>query len=194
MDNREVDVREVRRQEEEKALAHMRKETPFGMRRSVLQDWVQTLTFMQQAVLLCALRGPDGIRKDHPCKVLLRWYRRSILIAAFERRALTDPYEGGGGSFTGVCKSPEVEGLDQAAKLYLRFVDELPHHFQLHFMHGAEILGYKHPLSFHREWWGRFYLSIVNDAHLNAETETQLDYRLGDYEAHWREKEEAPAL
>ncbi|SDF30085.1 hypothetical protein SAMN04488105_116128 [Salipiger thiooxidans] len=28
---------------------------------------------------------------------------------------------------------------------YLQSLDELPHHFQLHFMHAAEIIGYKHP-------------------------------------------------
>jgi len=33
--------------------------------RSVLQDWVHELTFMQQSVLIAAVRGPDGIRKDH---------------------------------------------------------------------------------------------------------------------------------
>ena len=61
--------------------------------RSVLQDWVMNLTFMQQSVLLTSLRAPDGIRKDHPVKVLCRWLRRCILISAFDKRPLLDPYE-----------------------------------------------------------------------------------------------------
>lgn len=40
---------------------------------------------------------------------------------------------------------------------YLKYVDELPHHFQLHFMHAAEILGYKHPDDVVRRFWNTTY-------------------------------------
>ena len=113
---------------------------------SVLQEWVMALPLMQQTVLIAAVRGPDGIRKDHPTKVLCRWLRRCFLISAFEGVAILDPYDPGGGSFSGPCRTDTVDGLDAAVDLYLRSVDELPHHFQLHFMHAAEILGYKHPV------------------------------------------------
>jgi hypothetical protein len=161
---------------------------------SVLQEWVHDLTLMQQSVLISAVRGPDGIRKDHPVKVLCRWLRRSFLLSAFDGRALTDPYEAGGGSFTGPCKTSSVEGLDHAAELYFRSIDELPHHFQLHMMHAAEILGYKHPDEFARVWWNKFYLHIVKDAHLYPEPEKQMDYRLGDKENQWREGETVTAV
>ena len=161
--------------------------------RSVLQDWVCRLPFMQQSVLIAAVRGPDTIRKDHPVKVLCRWLRRSFLISAFDGRALLDPYEAGGGSFTGPCKNDQVEGIDHALDLYLRSIDELPHHFQLHFMHAAEILGYKHEDPGVRDWWRHCYLKIVNDAHLRPEPEEVMDKRLGDREADWRGAEEAIA-
>jgi hypothetical protein len=170
-----------------------RNEVPAGERRSVLQDWVHELTFMQQSVLIAAVRGPDGIRKDHPVKVLCRWLRRSFLISAFNRCALLDPYEQGGGSFTGPCRNDEVEGLAHALELYLRSVDEIPHHFHLHFMHAAEILGYKHPVIGIKHWWHTCYLKLVNDAHLYPETEEEMDKRLGDYEEHWRAREEVTA-
>ncbi len=204
-------------------------------RRSVCQDWVHELTFMQQSVLLCALRGPDGIRKNHPVKVLCRWLRRCVLLSAFDRRALWNPYEGGGGSFTGQCRQRDtnlddgadraevwvIRDVDHAFDLYLESVDELPHHFQLHFMHAAEILGYKFPdthgqgmmLGEYRapysevgdriwmpdgkltvkQWWLRTYLLLANDAHLRPEDEATLDKRLGDYDEHWREAEEVTA-
>ncbi len=141
---------------------------------------------MQQSVLIASVRGPDGIKKDHPVKVLCRWLRRSFMISAFNRRPLLDPYEPGGGSFTGPCSNGTVESYLEE---YLRCVDELPHHFQLHFIHASEILGYKHPDESIRLWWLNCYRALVKDAHLYPETEEQMDKRLGDYEDQWRASE-----
>lgn len=163
------------------------------MKRCVLQDWVQELTFMQQSVLIAAVRGPDGIAKNHPVKVLCRWLRRSVLLSAFDGAAILDPYRQGGGSFTGPCHSPVVRDLEHAMILYLESVDEIPHHFQLHFMHAAEIIGYKHSDEKVRKWWAECYLKLVNDAHLMPESEERMDYRLGDKEKQWRACEEVTA-
>lgn len=152
----------------------------------VIQDWVQELTLMQQSVLLTAIRGPDGVAKEHPAKEVLRWFRRCVLLAAFERRPIKSPYLSGGGSFTGPAKRP----LDEIANAYFDAVDELPHHFQMHLMHAAQIIGYKHPDRHHiGDWWLKFYLHYVNALHLEPETEAQLDRRLGDCEAAWRAAE-----
>lgn len=150
-----------------------------------VQSWLSDLTIMQQSVLLAAIRGPDGLDKNHVAKVLLRWYRRCILVSAFDGRALETPYEPGGGSFTGPCES----NIDDAVTEYLRSLDQVPHHFQLHFMHAAEILGYKHPHSFTKAWWHRVYRFLAQDMHLNPETEEQMDYRLGDCKVQWQSKE-----
>ncbi len=159
---------------------------------SVLQGWVHDLTFMMQSVLISATRGPDGVKKDHPVKVLCRWLRRCYLLSAFEKKAILDPYAPGGGSFTGPCVG-DLGGIKEYAKEYLRCIDELPHHFQLHMMHAAEILGYKHPDPSIRKWWNDFYLSIVNDAHLQPETQKKMEYRLADKEAQWKASEEVTA-
>lgn len=155
--------------------------------KSTVQDWVASLTRMQQAVLLSSIRGPDGLHKNHVAKVLLRWFRRCILIGAFEGRAFDDPYEEGGGSFTGPCKYEG--GVSAALKDYIRTLDEIPHHYQLHFMHAAEILGYKHPDPEKRNWWNRAYFDLAADMHLTPETCEEMDHRLGDSETQWREKE-----
>lgn len=160
------------------------------MSNSVFQPWVTELTLMQQTVLLTATRGPDGIAKDHIAKVILRWYRRCFLYSAFEKKIFKNPYEEGGGSFTGPCTEKDI---NICRDKYLRAIDELPHHFQLHLMHAAEILGYKHPRPGVRKWWFGFYRSIVEDAHLNIETEKELDYRLGDVIEQWAENENTPA-
>ena len=155
---------------------------------SVLQPWVEKLSFMQQSVLITATRGPDGLEKNHIAKMLLRWLRRCYLYCAFTHEIYSDPYEKGGGSFTGPCACD----LAQATETYFQKVDEVPHHFHLHLMHAAEILGYKHPESWIRDWWYDFYAAIVKDAHLNVETEEQLDYRLGDSKKQWEENEDNP--
>jgi len=115
--------------------------------------------------------------------------RRSFLLSAFEGEAILDPYTPGGGSFTGPCKNETVKDIDHALELYLRSVDELPHHFQLHFMHAAEILGYKHPDSAALRWWNKCYLELVNDMHLFPESEAEMDKRLGDNEESWRARQ-----
>lgn len=173
---------------------------------SALQEWTQGLTIMQQSVLLAAIRGPDTIRKDHVAKLLLRWFRRCILISAFDGRALTNPYEDGGGSFTGPSLRPAAtveEAREMADKWpvlmaellkdYLKTVDELPHHFQLHFMHAAEIIGYKHPDPTISAFWNYVYTRLVNDMHLLPEDEDHMDYRLGDCQQSWRACEEVVA-
>ncbi len=166
--------------------------TPFTERRSVLQDWVSTLTFMQQTVLLTAIRGPDGVHKDHPVKTLLRWYRRCVLISAFNRTTLADPYIPGGGSFTGPCPQNEagpIRSMEHAVELYFKAQDELPHHFIMHLTHAAEILGFKHPVPHIRLFWRTLYLTAVKKLHMHPETEEEMDKRLGDHEDAWKARE-----
>lgn len=193
-----------------------KKDTEVTLVRPAQQGWVTELSVMMQSVLFAAVRAPDGIRKDHPVKVIMRWYRRCVLMRAFERDACNNPFTSGGGSFTGpftrahavslgivsqghlardneLFLSPELgvawSIFDCTRDVYLRHVDELPHHFQLHLMHAAEIVGYHHPDPKTAEWWWTFYMMIVNDAHLYPETEEQLNLRLSDDPDEWRKRE-----
>ena len=170
--------------------AHFPKPTA-PRRRSVVQAWVtQTLSMMQQTVLLTAVRGPDGLRKESPAKPLLRAYRRDILLSATDGRILSDPTEDGGGSFTGPCTHPE--GLAGVMRDFIRGTDEYPHHFLMHVIHAVEILGYKHCDLEKRELWNWFYLALCNDAHMEPESEERLDFRLGDSREQWLETQNTP--
>ncbi len=152
--------------------------------RSVLQTWVMNLPLMQQSVLLTAIRGCDGLSKRHSSKYLLRWLRRGVLLSAFDRTVLIDPHDPRGGNFTGPI--PREDTLDSLADRYLNDIDEVPHHFHLHLVHAAEILGYKAPLKHVREFWQGFYERTARDMHMKPETEYELDDRLGDDEGQWR--------
>lgn len=159
-------------------------------KRSVVQEWTTELPMMQQTVLLTAVRGPDGLPKYHPTKYVLRWYRRCILLSALDGVVLQNPNEANGGSFTGPSVSVPpgwdwTEAMDRRVTEYLRALDEVPHHFQMHLMHAVEILGYKHPDEQVRSWWHQVYLRLVHDMHLWPETEEQLDQRLGDSREGW---------
>lgn len=176
------------------------------------QEWVCCLPIMQQSVLFAAVRGPDGIRKNHPVKAILRWYRRCILLSAFDGKALNDPFEPGGGDFTGPFDerqlvhyfhdaphpaSLKAKGLvkkvwAKVQEKYLAHVDELPHHFQLHLMHAAQIVGCHHPDDNIRLWWKTFYLKIVNDAHLHPESDEEMNRRLGDNPDDWKARMRLP--
>lgn len=159
--------------------------------KAVTQEWTHALSMMQQTVLLTAVRGPDGVAKYAGVKLLIRWYRRCVLLSAMDRRVLATPYEEGGGSFTGQSfDNPPEDGLwelamDEVVDRYLREVDSMPHHFHLHLMHAAEILGYKHSEERIRAWWLRVYCRLANDAHLHPETEVEMDERLGDTREGW---------
>ncbi len=168
---------------------------------TVLQPWVSRLTLMQQTVLLTAIRGPDGVSKYGPTKMLLRWYRRCMLLSAMDKRVLSTPYEAGGGSFTGPSlyrQSGDPEGwqlpMDDLVGSYLRELDAIPHHFQLHFLHAAQIVGYKHPDDAIRRWWYCTYERLVHDMHLWPETEEQMDRRLGDSRDQWLERNDVATI
>ena len=154
----------------------------------VVQSWVCELPMMQQTVLITAVRGPDGLPKYHPTKFVLRWYRRCILLSALDGEVLSDPVDPNGGSFTGPSVNPLSDWpaqMDDRVTEYLRALDEVPHHFQMHLMHAVEILGYKHPVEHIRNWWHLVYLRLVHDMHLWPETEEQLDQRLSDTREGW---------
>lgn len=159
------------------------------------QEWTHALSVMQQSVLLGAIRGPDGLPKYGSVKNLLRWYRRCVLISAMDGKVLDNPFDSNGGSFTGpsieVCHAPDgawEAAMDGIVGQYLRDLDAIPHHFQLHLLHAAEIVGYKHPDPRIRSWWCGVYHRLVHDMHLWPETPEQLDRRLGDSRTQWLER------
>lgn len=159
-----------------------------------MQPWTKELSFMQQTVLLTAVRGPDGLPKYGGVKMLLRWYRRCILLSSLDGVILTNPYDPGGGSFMGPSFDWNINAppapdwplsMWDILSDYLRELDAIPHHFQLHLLHSFEIVGYKHPDSGVRNWFFAAYKRLVEDMHLSIETEEQLDDRLSDERENW---------
>jgi hypothetical protein len=162
-----------------------------------LQEWVEDLSVMQQSVLMSAIRSHDGFEKYHQSKPLMRWYRRCVLISAFDGKAITNPYEAGGGSFTGPSCNPSSSKPDggdlrsdmqQVVDLFMTVRDAMSLHFFAHTMHAFEILGYKHPDAQIRSFWCEVYYRMAHALHVWPEMEEQMDSRLGDNEAGWADR------
>lgn len=150
-------------------------------RTSVAQSWVEALPIRMQSVLFSCVRGPDGTPKHGGPKLLTRWLRRCILVTHHDRRIYHSPWEeGGGGSFMRAWSLG-----DDPVKQYLDSIDVLPHHYQMHFLHAAEILAYRHPDSHVRSFWNGLYQLLVTDLHLNVETQPQFEVRYSDTSDGW---------
>jgi len=149
------------------------------MTNSVTQEWTHELPLMQQAVLLAIMRGPDNLPKDHISKNMCRWFRRCILKFAFTGEIITNPVNPTGGTYTGpsyeaVDQSKWQEGMNNIVTRYLRSVDEIPHHFHMHLVHAAEVLGYKHPDPVIRAWWLYTYMRFAEALHMSIESPLRL--------------------
>ena len=151
---------------------------------SVQPTWAAALTYQQQSVLFLATRGPDGVAKKHPCKAVYAAYRGTVLNAACYGRPLHWGEKADG--FMSLDVIADAVKWEEAVKAFFDSADALPHHYLTHFMHGAQIVGFKHPDMRFRERWSAFYLRLVESMHLMPETEEQMDQRLGDWErAQW---------
>lgn len=148
--------------------------------KSVQPEWCRKLNMQQQSVLFLAGRGPDGIPKKHPCKPIHVAYRACVFQAAKYGR----PLEWGekADSFMSLDVFASDYLWESAVETFFDYHDELPKHYLSHILHGAEILGYKHPDPRFRDRWYKFYVAMVESFHLVPESEAEMDKRLGDWD------------
>lgn len=156
----------------------------------VFQDWMLDLN-MQQSVLILACRGPDGVAKFHPSKLIVARYRATVLKAAYLGRPM-NINEGDATTFMtlhGFGFEREWGAMEDA---FFNHVDELPHHYYMHLAHGAQIAGYKHPDALFQDRWKSFYRRCCHDLHMWPESEQEMDQRLCDWhQEHWDSPEQA---
>ncbi len=147
--------------------------------KSVQPEWCLRLPLQQQSVLLLAARGPDGLNKTHPCKDVQRAYRATVFVAAKYGRLIRwgESVDG----FMSLELFGDSELWKQVCDRFFPSIDSLPHHYFMHLLYGAEILGYKHPCVEFRKRWRAFYVRGVEELHFTPETEVQMDLRLNDW-------------
>ncbi len=133
---------------------------------SVLQPWVETLGLRHQGVLMACVRGCDSVPKEDATKALARCLR-AVLLVSFDPKP------------SSFIEHVDDQTLYQRMRAVLTNHDHYPVHYLLHLMHGAEIVGYKHPHEGTRNCWRWFYVNLARCFHLFPETEYDLDERLG---------------
>jgi len=141
-------------------------------KESVVQNWISDLSFKQQSVLLCVLRGCDMAAKKDPSKEVLRYLRKFILKDAC-----------GYGTFMSHTDTTDTGLVDKhyygtCFDDMLLNLDHYPVHWIMHLTHTLEILGYKYPDLAKRELFHNLYTALCRAFHLNPETEEELDLRL----------------
>lgn len=145
---------------------------------SVQPHWCRGLSIQQQSVLFLGARGPDGVGKHHECKNVVRAYRACVLIAAERKRELN--WGERADSFMSLDRFAELRDWRNDVQAFLDTIDELPYHYVMHLVHGAQILAFHHPEQRFRIRWDEFYLLCCEHMHLNPETIEQMDDRLND--------------
>lgn len=146
---------------------------------SIVQDWAAELGLRHQGVLMAAIRGCDSAEREDDFKWLSRFYRACVLKAHCK-----DPRNAV--SFMLWCDDEDL--FKQRASFVVKSFDHYPVHFLLHFIHAAEICGYKMPGP-QGAWWKWFYLRMVTKFHMNPETEVELDARLNAPEMIFKEQQ-----
>jgi hypothetical protein len=139
---------------------------------SVVHDWVSSLPFTQQAVLLLSLRGADGVSKNDRSKFITQFIRGVVLKPAYPGFSSEDDYEPDG------FMRCDFQNFVRDANYFHSDVDMLPHHFYLHLIHAAEIIGYSHPDELVQANFLAFYNHCCKSFHMIPETREQLFKRL----------------
>lgn len=138
--------------------------------QGILQAWVVILGLRHQGVLMSAIRGCDVVSRDDASKWLARYYRGCILVPHCKDLAKSASFM--------MPMHGQLPKFWEYANTMLNFHDHLPHHYIMHVVHSAEVLGYKHPDAIIQGTWRDFYRLFCDKLHLNFETEKQLDERL----------------
>lgn len=147
---------------------------------SVIQTWVIGLPMRQQGVLVLALRGPDGIRKESSVKPIIRAMRACVMNCAFLEGAMPRNFHDDDDPFMSTLLISQPVAWSECCNLFFADMDEHNLHFIQHFAHAACILGYKQPDMLFRAGWELFYKKLTRKLHWHPETEEDIDWRLRD--------------
>jgi hypothetical protein len=131
---------------------------------SVLQLWTDKISLKAQAVLISAIRRPDGVNAKYSSDIV-RWIRANTL----------NDGNAGKGDFLKTNDLPSVED-----KEFQKEFVTLSLHAVLHIIHAVEVIGYCHPDEDIQTAGTNFYTDICDMFHMNHEGINIMKLRLSD--------------
>jgi len=150
--------------------------------KSVLQDWVMEISLRQQGVLILALRGPDGARKEDVAKPIVRALRALVMNSGREGKAMAmrvhwtdDPFMS-----TWAIGADDAHDWAKIVKDFYGSIDQYNIHFLQHLWHAYAVVGMHHPDEIIKSRCWDVYLRGVHALHMYPETPKQIQHRLRD--------------
>ena len=132
---------------------------------NVVQEWVNVLTWKEQTVLFCAIRGTDSFgSKD--LKLITRWIRSIVLNNAAPNKTF--------------MKETNFRDINIIADENPLVFDMIPVHYFGHLLHALEIIGYEHPSDNIKIKSITAYNNLCTYLHLNPESKIEMMARLKD--------------
>lgn len=139
----------------------------------VMRWWTRKCSMREQAVLVAAVRGCDGLSKNDPSKSVVRAYRYDLLNPSCEKTE-EDPTKFA--TFMGYVPSLEAD-----RKAFLEDLDGYPFHFLQHLAQAAHVMAVRNPLSERKRFWREVFLGITTEGfHARPESDTDMIHRLRD--------------
>jgi hypothetical protein len=146
--------------------------------KSVIQDWLSEIPLRQQGVVILALRGPDGTRKESASKPIIRSLRACVMNSGREGVPMKHGAKFEGDAFMRMDLICNEKAWDETIHSFYSSIDEYNIHFLQHLLHAAAVLGFNYPVPVLRERWLKFYHVGVHKLHMKPETECEFVYRL----------------
>lgn len=137
--------------------------------QSVLKNWVCDLPLREQGTLLTAIRGCD-LTPKYPLDSIERTmtaFVRCVVMNPFDEREINKEI----GCFM-QTKLPD----DWRASAFGHY----PLHYVMHLVHALEIIAYRCPDVFFAGQALEAYEKFVKSFHLNIETDSEMEARLGE--------------
>lgn len=146
---------------------------------NVLQEWTQKISTRQQGVLVIALRGPDGVRKEDPAKPIVRTLRGMVMNAGRTGKPVGDEVWADD-PFMTLQWINDPDKWVVATKMFFNQWDAYNVHFLQHLMHAYAVCGVHYPDSDVKQRAWQFYTRCCKKIHVHPETAVQVVYRLRD--------------
>ncbi len=146
---------------------------------NVLQDWTQKISTRQQGVLVIALRGPDGVRKEDMAKPIVRTLRGLVMNAGRTCAPVGDAIWEDDPFMTMQYINDEAIWAVTTRGFFDQW-DAYNVHFLQHLMHAFAVAGIHYPEELARERAWVFYERCCRKLHVHPETMHDIVYRLRD--------------